>query len=159
VSPFANNGVLVAARTCVNAISLWLEQHGDRQWQPTKTEHDLALSKAILAILSRPETIAAETEWHCFINIIVSKSEDDEEWAQTTHWWELFVRADSIVCDEYYNYATIIGASQSYLRSIGSTEADTTKQRHELETWRAGYENALSRADVHVDVSSKKILS
>jgi hypothetical protein len=159
VRPFANDGVLEAARTCVNAIGHWLEQHGDRQWQPAKTEYDLALSKVLLALLSRPETIAANTEWHCTINIIVSKSADDEEWWQTTQWWELCVRADGIVCDEYYNYATIIGASQTYLRSIRSTEAGTSEQRHGLETWRAGYEHALTRADVHVDVSSNKISS
>ena len=157
--PFANEDVLEAARTCVNAISDWLEQHGDRRWQPAKTEHDLALSKVILAMLSRPETIAAETEWQCSINMMVSKSEDDEEWAQTTHWWELCVRADGIVCDEYYNYATIIGASQTYLRSIRSTEAENTAQRHELAAWRAGCEDALTRADAHVNVSSKKISS
>jgi hypothetical protein len=159
VRPFANEDVLEAARTCVNAVSDWLEQHGDRRWQPAKTEHDLALSKAMLAMLSRPKTIAAETEWHCTINIMVSKSDDDEEWAQTTHWWELFVRADGIVCDEYYNYATIIGASQTYLRSIQSTETETTEQRHALAAWRAGYEQALTHADAHVDVSSKKISS
>ena len=157
--PFANKGVLEAARTCVNAIGIWLEQHGDRQWQPAKTEHDLALSKVILAMLSRQETIAGETEWHCSINIMVSKSGDDEEWAQTSQWWELFVRADGIICDEYYNHATIIGAGQTYLRRIRSTEADTSEQRHALAAWRAGYENALTRADAHVDVSSKIISS
>ena len=99
MSAFDNANVMEAARHFFQAIGAWLEQHGDRKWQAAKTEHDLALSKVMLAMLLQPETIAAGTEWHCFINSIVSKSDDDEEWAQTTHWCELFVRADGIICD------------------------------------------------------------
>lgn len=159
MSAFDNANVMEAARHFFQAIGAWLEQHGDRKWQAAKTEHDLALSKVMLAMLLQPETIAAGTEWHCFINSIVSKSDDDEEWAQTTHWWELFVRADGIICDEYYNNATIIGASQTYLRSIRSTEAESAEQRRELAAWRTGYEQALTRDDAHVNVSSTQISS
>jgi hypothetical protein len=152
-----NASVLEAARHAVRVIAAWLEQQVDPEWQRAKTQHDRALCTVILDLLAQPDEIPSGTEWHCRVILPTSTAFPDEEWYEVTHWWEVYVRADGIRCEEYTNVATIIGAAQTYTLNARSTDEETDERQDQLAAWRAGLDEALQMHGVFVDAGRRLV--
>ncbi|HEY9844009.1 MAG: hypothetical protein ACAI44_25660 [Candidatus Sericytochromatia bacterium] len=82
----------------------------------------------------------------------VDKAEADEEFWETSLYWELDWTPGMISCKSYENLATMVGAGQSHIVQISSGDPATPENRERLQQWWQGLKQALEQPDAYVDL-------
>lgn len=149
----------VIAKYCLEAVlawMAWMESSPQAISERQKNSFDVYRTHCVTALLFlTPENkTPLEKEIFCSVALVVDKSAEDEEWAETTKYWGIEIRSDVIRFSSHLNLATMIGAGQTPVFDC-TTQEISDENLLELERWKNEFEAALSYDEVVVSLSEK----